>query len=80
MSNKFERQKQVERVSRKLDISNQLAKELLILAGGDEDLVVHSSKVSANVAECKAVIIDERLRKEERNESKEVQADRQNPR
>lgn len=67
--NKFQRQEQVNRVASRLDISQQLAKELLILAGGDEELVVKASESSVNVAECKATIIDGRITKGERDES-----------
>lgn len=71
-TNKFQRQEQVRRVSDELDISPQLAKELLILAGGDEDLVIEASESSVNVAECKATIIDGRLKKGESNESDDL--------
>lgn len=66
-TNKFQRQQQVKQVSSKLNISSQLAKELLILADGDIDLVVKSSETSVNVAECKATIINGRFEKGESN-------------
>lgn len=56
-TNKFEREEQVYRVADKLHISPQLAKELLILAGGDEDLVLDCSKESEGLGECRARII-----------------------
>ena len=60
-TNKFEREAQVHRVADELDITWQLAKELLILAGGDEDIVIEASEKSCNLSECKAYIIDARL-------------------
>lgn len=63
--NKFEKKAQVERVSDELGITKQLAKELLILAGGDEDLVIESSLASNGLDHCKARIIDGRFQKEE---------------
>lgn len=51
------------RVCDKLDITHQLAKELLILANGDESLVVECSRSAINVPECKALIIDKRLKR-----------------
>lgn len=60
-TNKFEREEQVHRVANELDITWQLAKELLILAGGNEDLVIEASDKSCNLSECKAHIIDARL-------------------
>lgn len=38
-----------------------VAKELLILAGEDEELVVECAAVSGNLSECKARILDERF-------------------
>lgn len=64
-TNKFERQAQVERVSDELGITRQLAKELLILAGGDEEMVIRCSRMSNGLDHCKANIIDSRIRKEE---------------
>lgn len=60
-TNKFEREAQVKRVANEIGITWQLAKELLILAGGDEDLVIEASDMSLNLNECKAHIIDARL-------------------
>lgn len=60
-TNKFEREEQVYRVAEELDITYQLAKELLILAGGDEDLVINTSLSSHGLSECRARIIDARL-------------------
>lgn len=59
--NKFEKESQVRRVSDQLGITPQLAKELLILAKSDEDLVVESYYSSAGLGECKVKIIDSRL-------------------
>lgn len=65
-TNKFEREEQVIRVGNELDITYQLAKELLILAGGDEDLVIECSRMSNGLDHCKANIINGRLAKSER--------------
>ena len=62
-TNKFEREAQVYRVADELGITAQLAKELLILAGGDEDIVTEASDSSSNLSECKARIINARLSK-----------------
>lgn len=67
-SNKYERAKQVERVSESLGITRQLAKELLKLAGGDEDLVVECSRSSNGLDHCKASIIDRRMARLENKE------------
>lgn len=65
MANKFEKKAQVERVSAHLSIGQHLAKELLILAGGDEDLVIESSLASDGLDQCKARIVDGRMSKNE---------------
>lgn len=39
-----------------------VAKELLVLAGGDDELVVYASTHSEGLDQCKALILDERLR------------------
>lgn len=61
-TNKFEREQQVHRVAEELDITYQLAKELLILAGGDEDLVYDASDEAEGLGECRAIIINERMK------------------
>ena len=66
MSNKYKRQAQVQRVANKLNIGLHLAKELLIMAGGDEDLVINSSLESDGLDQCKARIIDGRFKSERR--------------
>lgn len=63
--NKLERKQQVLRVAKRLDISENLAKDLLIMAGGDEDLVIECSEMSSGINECKANIIDKRLTEKE---------------
>lgn len=60
-SNKYERAAQVESVSNELGITRQLAKELLKLAGGDEELVIKCSRSSNGLNHCKASIIDRRM-------------------
>ena len=63
--NKFDRVKQVIRVSDTLGITKQLAKELLILAGGDEDIVIESSLESNGLDHCKANSSERRWKKGE---------------
>lgn len=63
-TNKFEREAQAYRVSDELGITYQLAKELLILAGGDEEIVINCSDDSECLSECKAKIIDARMSKQ----------------
>lgn len=61
--NKYEREEQAQRVAFELDITFHLAKELLILAGGDEDMVIECSRKSHGLDHCKANILDARLSK-----------------
>lgn len=61
-SNKFDREEQVSLIVSELGITPQLAKELCILAGGDTDLVIESSRKSNGLDHCKANIIDGRIR------------------
>lgn len=63
-SNKFEKRQQVQRVTEAIDVSPQLAKELLILAGGDEELVITASQSSHGLGQCRATIINARLSEE----------------
>lgn len=65
-TNKYDRQAQVIEVSETLGITHQLAKELLILAGGDVELVCECSAKSNGLDHCKANIINQRLEKSER--------------
>lgn len=65
-TNKYERQQQVLDVSDELGITHQLAKELLILAGGDVDLVIKCSREANGLDHCKANIINQRMLKSER--------------
>lgn len=62
-TNKFEREEQVRRVAEELGITNHLAKELLILGGGDEGMVIECSRMSDGLDHCKANIINARLNK-----------------
>lgn len=64
-TNKFEREAQVYRVSEELGITYHLAKELLILGGGDEDMVIECSRMSDGLDHCKANIINARMSKSE---------------
>lgn len=52
----------VREVRRRIGVGNGVANELLVLAGGDVELVVRSSKKSAGLDQCKAAIIDGRFR------------------
>lgn len=52
----------VKEVRRRIGVGNGVASELLVLAGGDVELVVRSSKKSAGLDQCKAAIIDGRFR------------------
>lgn len=51
----------INEVADQLDISKHLARELLILAGGDEEIVVDASLASRGLDQCKARILDMRL-------------------
>ena len=62
--NKWQKAEQVKRVASNLDISEQLAKELCILAHGDEEIIYEASKQSENAQEMKARIIDGRISNE----------------
>lgn len=53
----------VKKLAEELDVSPSVAKELLILSGGDTDLIYWASENSRRLAECKARIINERLTK-----------------
>lgn len=53
-------------ICNQLHITRQLAKELLMLAGGDEQLVVKCSQEANGLDHCKASIIDRRISKVER--------------
>lgn len=64
-NNKFEREAQVHRVADELEITYHLAKELLILGGGDEDMVIECSRMSDGLDHCKANIINARMSKSE---------------
>lgn len=63
-TNKFERENQVASVSEELGITKHLAKELLIIAGGDTDMVIKCSRASDGLDQCRARILDARFRKE----------------
>ena len=52
----------VKEVRRRIGVGNGVASELLVLAGGDVELVVRSSKKSGGLDQCKAAIIDGRFR------------------
>lgn len=57
----------VRKVSQKIHCGLALAKDLLVLAGGDEKLVIEASEHTMNGAESlKACIIDKRFSKLER--------------
>lgn len=43
-------------------IGTVVAQELLVLAGGDDELVIYASTHSNGLDQCKALIIDERFR------------------
>jgi len=47
---------------KRIDVSSSVAYELLILAGGDVDLAEEASKNSKGLSQCKAYILDARLR------------------
>ena len=54
----------IKRVSAEIGCGVSLAKDLLVLAGGDERLVIMASNSTCNgVESLKAIIIDERFRK-----------------
>lgn len=54
----------IRRVAGRICVSISLARDLLILAGGDEDLVIQASKAAdGGIGELKAIIIDERFKK-----------------
>lgn len=55
----------IEWIRNQLKISYRLAHELLILAGGDEQLVVKCSNESIGLGHCKALILDRRINKVE---------------
>lgn len=55
----------VSRVCDKLDITYQLAKELLILADGNESLLIECSRKAINLSECRALIINDRIKQVE---------------
>lgn len=59
--NKFEKKDQVNRVSEELGITKHLAKELLILAGGNEQIVIQASRCSNGLDHCKARILNTRI-------------------
>lgn len=52
----------VKEVRRRIGVGNGVASELLVLAGGDVELVVSASKKSGGLDQCKAAIIDGRFR------------------
>ena len=52
----------VREVRRRIGVGNGVANELLVLAGGDVELVVSASKKSSGLDQCKAAIIDGRFR------------------
>ncbi len=56
----------VKAVKEELDISSNVAKELLDLAGGDEELVFWASRNTNRLSACKAKIIDGRFDRIER--------------
>lgn len=58
--------KLVKELSETLLISDYLADDLLILAGGDADLVVECSNEAGSLSQLKALIIDSRFRQLER--------------
>lgn len=45
-----------------LGCGHQVASELLLLSGGDAELAIECSIASGSLAQCKAMIIDERFR------------------
>lgn len=55
----------VRQVSRDIGCSISLARDLLVLAGGDEKLVREASMATDRVESAKAYIIDARFRKSE---------------
>lgn len=55
-------EKNIETIMAKLGVSRSVATELALLAGDDVDIAVQCSQVSAGLGECKARIIDARLR------------------
>ena len=52
----------VQELKQRLNISESVASELLILAGDDVDLAEDCSRKSTGLNECKARIINERFR------------------
>ena len=56
----------VKEVKEELDVSTNVAKELLELAGGDKELVYWASRNSDRLSECKAKLINERINRVER--------------
>ena len=52
----------VKEVRRRIGVGNGVASELLVLAGGNVELVVSASKKSGGLDQCKAAIIDGRFR------------------
>lgn len=55
--------KKAKRVADKIGCGDLLARDLLALAGGDEDLVLRSSGEVMGIESVKALIIDGRFRK-----------------
>lgn len=52
----------IKEVRKRIGVGNGVAHELLVLAGGDVELVVWASKKSTGLDQCKAAIIDGRFR------------------
>ena len=48
---------------RRINVGNVVARELLVLSGGDVDMAEAASKKSAGLDQCKAAIIDERFKR-----------------
>lgn len=60
----------VRRVAGRICVSISLARDLLTLAGGDEDLVINASEAAdGGVGELKAIIINERFKKEKERQA-----------
>lgn len=51
----------VKQISEELGITRNLAKELLVLSGGNTNIVIEASHMSSGLDHCKARIIDARL-------------------
>lgn len=57
------RKQQIDEVKYRIGVGTTVAKELLVLSGGDVELVVDSSLKSPGLDQCKARIIDERFKR-----------------